>query len=238
LTREAVPQDQPHLVRSDAVQAGPGGGASPAPEHADFLPQISLPFEIPDQPVAIAEMADLFGVTHRTLHFYEEKGLLAPKRAGTMRVYGAGHIRRMAVINACREIGIPVAVVQELMEELAGATSQIEADEIFQTMLSRRKRELTADISNIHRQMQQIEDLLSGEEAPETLKPAPLSLTDMEKRCLALMSEGYSAPRLARALDLEFETLREMEDGIIQKFQATNRYQAVAKALLLGILPN
>jgi hypothetical protein len=29
-----------------------------------------------------------------------------------------------------------------------------------------------------------------------------------------------------------------MEDGIIRKFQATNRFQAVAKALLLGMVPN
>ncbi|MGK6316000.1 MerR family transcriptional regulator [Neorhizobium sp. DT-125] len=226
-------------MRSDTDRTGSEDGVSTASDHADFLPRIFLPFEMPGKPVAIAEMADLFGVTHRTLHFYEEKGLLAARRSGTMRVYGAKDIRRMAVINACREIGIPVAVIQDLMEELAAATSQAEADNIFQSALARRKRELTADISNIHRQMQQIETLLSGEEeTPETSRPAPPPLTDMEKRCLALMAEGYSAPRLARALDLEFETLRAMEDGIIQKLEATNRYQAVAKALLLGIVSN
>lgn len=239
MTKEAIPQDQEGLTRSDAGRAGPEDGISPASGRAGFLPQISLPFEFSGKPVAIAEMADLFGVTHRTLHFYEEKGLLTARRSGTMRVYGAEHVRRMAVINACREIGIPVAVIQDLMEELAAATSQPEADDIFQNALTRRKRELTADISNIHRQMQQIETLLSGEEeTPGTSRPAPPPLTDMEKRCLALMAEGYSAPRLARALDLEFETLRQMEDGIIEKLQATNRYQAVAKALLLGIVPN
>ena len=238
MTKEAIPQEE-RPIRSDTDGLGPEDGISAASGHAGFLPQISLPFETPGKPVAIAEMADLFGVTHRTLHFYEEKGLLAARRSGTMRVYGAADIRRMAVINACREIGIPVAVIQELMEELAAATSQAEADDIFQSALARRKRELTADISNIHRQMQQIETLLSGEEeAPGTSRPAPPSLTDMEKRCLALMAEGYSAPRIARALNLEFETLREMEDGIIGKLQATNRYQAVAKALLLGIVQN
>ncbi|WP_117192575.1 MerR family transcriptional regulator [Rhizobium terrae] len=219
------------------------GGDTPigSPGPFSFLPQITLPFEIPEQPVAIAEMADMFGVTHRTLHFYEEKGLITAKRSGTMRVYNSENIQQMAVINACREIGISVAAIQDLMEELAGASSQEEADELFHAMLARRKRELTSDISNIRRQMQQIENLLTGEETddgPETARPMQLVLTDREKQCLALMAEGYSAPRLARTLNLEFEDLRQMEDGIIRKFQATNRFQAVAKAVLLGIVPN
>jgi DNA-binding transcriptional MerR regulator len=229
-------------MQSDIMQARtdsvPLAGAA---RNFPYLPQVSLSFEMPTQPVAIAEMADLFGVTHRTLHFYEEKGLITARRSGSMRVYDRGQIHRMAVINACREIGIPVAVIQELMEELAGATSEAEADEMFHDMLARRKRELTADISNIRRQMQQIESLLVAEEEDQALvtpKPMSLVLSDIEKRCLGLMAEGYSAPRLARALNLEFEDLRRMEDDIIQKFQATNRFQAVAKAMLLGFVPN
>ncbi|MFB9947246.1 MerR family transcriptional regulator [Rhizobium puerariae] len=206
-----------------------------------FLPQVSLPFELPCEPVAIAEMADLFGVTHRTLHFYEEKGLITARRSGAMRVYDGEHIQCMAVINACREIGMSVAVIRELMEELTAATSQDEADEMFHAMLARRKRELTADISNIRRQMQQIENLLNGEEeseTPVTSISVSLSLTDRERQCLALMTEGYSAPRIARALNLEFDELLRTENGIIGKLQATNRFQAVAKAMLLGIVPN
>lgn len=229
-------------MRSDAMpimdESGPMAGSA---QYFNHLPQVSLPFEMPSQPLAIAEMADLFGVTHRTLHFYEEKHLIAASRSGSMRVYDSEQIQRMAVINACREIGIPVAIIQELMEELAGAASQEEADAIFHSVLSRRKRELTADISHIHRQMQQIESLLTADEnevALESSKPAVIILGDMEKQCLALMADGYSAPRIARSLNMPFEALRDMEDSIIRKFQATNRFQAVAKAVLLGMVPN
>lgn len=229
-------------MRSDAIQAMNGSGPmAGTARYFGHMPQVTLPFEMPDQPLAIADMADLFGVTHRTLHFYEEKGLIEARRSGPMRVYDSVQIRRMGVINACREIGVPIAIIQELMEELNGAASQSEADDIFHGMLSRRKRELTADISHIHRQMQQIESLLIAEEPeemPAITKPATIILTDVEKRCLSLMAEGYSAPRIARTLNLEFEALRDMEDGIIRKFQATNRFQAVAKAMLLGFVPN
>lgn len=228
-------------MRNDAISSMNGSAPITGPaRYFTFLPQVSLPFELPEQPMAIADMADLFGVTHRTLHFYEEKGLITASRSGSMRVYDREQMSRMAVVNACREIGIPIVVVQELMEELAGASSQSEADELFHSMLARRKRELTADISHIRRQMQQIEDLMVGEEevvagTDQQVKP---TLSDEERQCLTLMAEGYSAPRLARALNLEFEALRDMEDGIIRKFQATNRFQAVAKAMLLGIVLN
>ena len=78
---------------------------------AGFLPHLPLPGAIPDKHVAIADMADAFGVTHRTLHFYEEKGLLTADRMGPMRVYGLEDIRRMTVINACREIDMPIAEI-------------------------------------------------------------------------------------------------------------------------------
>ena len=101
-------------MQSDIMQARtdsvPLAGAA---HNFPYLPQVSLSFEMPAQPVAIAEMADLFGVTHRTLHFYEEKGLITARRSGSMRVYDRVQIHRMAVINACREIGIPVAVIQD-----------------------------------------------------------------------------------------------------------------------------
>jgi DNA-binding transcriptional MerR regulator len=206
-----------------------------------YLPAIPIPFDLPDEPLPIADVADLFGVTHRTLHFYEEKGLLRASRAGPMRVYFAEQIRRMAIINACREIGIGILVIQELMEELAAAGSQEEADEIFRIALARRKRELTADISHIHRQMQQIETLMTceGEEHPQNVRgPVSPILTEVERQCLSLMAEGYSPPRLARTLHIEFDDLRRIEADIMEKFQATNRFQAVAKAVLLGVVLN
>ncbi|WP_244563831.1 MerR family transcriptional regulator [Ensifer aridi] len=69
-------------------------------------------------------MAEAFGVTHRTLHFYEEKGLLHAARMGPMRVYGEAQMRRMAVINACREIDMPIAAIQELLVALDGAAAR------------------------------------------------------------------------------------------------------------------
>jgi DNA-binding transcriptional MerR regulator len=216
------------------------GIASEARSKYRFLPSAALPPDIPQGPVAIADMANAFGVTHRTLHFYEEKGLISANRIGLMRVYDQDDVMRMAVITVCRETGMPIAVIQELMDVLRSAASQEEAESIFREALSQRKRELTAEMSTLHRQLQQVSDLLDYDSSldlpPINDNRDPASLTDQERQCLELMAEGYSTQRIARALDLRHEETRALEADIIMKFHANNRFQAIAKAVLLGVV--
>ena len=204
-----------------------------------FLPVAPLPDDLPEGRLAIADMANAFGVTHRTLHFYEEKGLLTAARVGPMRVYGPEEIHQMAVVNTCRETGMPVAVIQELLARLSAAESQDEADIVFRNAMTARKRELVAQQSTIRRQMQQINELLDFNAAhePETNDNTPrANLTPAELRCLALMAEGYPTSRIARALEVEPGEVQVMEKSIIAKFDSNNRFQAVAKAVMLGIV--
>lgn len=206
-----------------------------------FLPAAPLPDDLPEGRLAIADMANAFGVTHRTLHFYEEKGLLTAARVGPMRVYGPEEIQQMALVNTCRETGMPVAAIQELLEALCDAGSQQEADRIFRDAMIARKRELAAQQSTIRRQMQQIGELLDFGAGPENeLNDTGQheSLSDVELRCLTLMAEGYPTTRIARALDVEPGLVQAMEKDIIRKFDGNNRFQAVAKAVLLGIIGN
>lgn len=204
-----------------------------------FLPDIELPASLPAHGIGIAEMANAFGVTHRTLHFYEEKNLIAAGRSGLMRVYDRKQAARMAIINACRETGMPVAVIQELMEALDRAPSQEEADNIFLHALETRRRELTAEQSTVLRQMHRINDLIEQAAGIPDNANDNFEASDLEPRelhCLALMSEGYAPARLSRALGLNLTEIAELENSIIRKFGANNRFQAVAKAVLLGII--
>ncbi|NVD39129.1 MerR family transcriptional regulator [Ensifer sp. HO-A22] len=214
-------------------------GVLAAPERVGYLPKLPLPHHDPSSPLAIADMADAFGVTHRTLHFYEEKGLLIAARMGPMRVYGADHIRRMAVINACREIDMPIAAIQELLSSLAGADDQTEADRLFKEALLSRRRELAAQQSNLRRQMQRIAELLesdaeNGEPSPDDA--AHVHLSPIESECLTFLAEGYPASRIARLMEMDLAAALTLEAGIIRKFNAHNRFQAIAKAVLSGMI--
>jgi DNA-binding transcriptional MerR regulator len=230
-------------MRNDSEPVVPVKKSRSVPYRQDgVLPKLAVPSPLPPEPVGIAEMANLFGVTHRTLHFYEEKGILSSRRAGLMRIYSHRDIKRMALINACREIGIPVATIQDFMDELDQANTQIEADATFRTALTDRKRELTSELSTIRRQIEHVNNLLAPDNeanftASGTPDEQPVQLTEIERKCLELMAEGYAPVRLARAIGVSGEELHRLELVIIQKFSANNRFQAVAKAVLLGIIP-
>lgn len=203
------------------------------------LPDVELPANLPNSTIGIADMANAFGVTHRTLHFYEEKNLIAAGRAGLMRVYDRAQVTRMAIINACRETGMPVAVIQELMEALDQAPSKDEANYIFLHALETRRRELTAEQSTILRQMHRLNNLIEDSAGIEDETNDNISqgdLTEQELLCLTLMSEGYAPARLVRALQVEPSRVAELEANIMRIFSANNRFQAVAKAVLLGII--
>lgn len=203
-----------------------------------FLPRLPIPCHGMVDRLAIAEMAEAFGVTHRTLHFYEEKGLLAAARMGPMRVYDEAHIRRMAVINACREIDMPIAAIQELMAGLDGAENQAEADQLFEAALGARRRELAAQQSILRRQMQRIAELLETEanECGAASAPAAVHLSPIETECLGFMAEGFSTSRIAALMAMDLTAALTLESGIIRKFGAHNRFQAIAKAVLAGMI--
>lgn len=213
----------------------PSGSSVPG---GAYLPVLALPANMPDGQLGIAEMADAFGVTHRTLHFYEEKRLLIAARIGQMRVYNQAHARRMAVINACREVEMPIAVLQELMDELDHAGSQDEAETRFRKALDSRKRELLAQQSNLRRQMQKVSELLdrdlNGQDGTPGLPQVHLS--PIETRCIGFMAEGYQANRIATLMDMDLTAVLTLEAGIIRKFDSANRFQAIAKAVLTGMV--
>ncbi len=209
------------------------------PGHARFLPDVRLPEGLPDGPVAIADMANAFNVTHRTLHFYEEKNLIKAGRIGLMRVYNDHDVHRMAIITLAREVGMPIATIQDLMKDMESAASQEEADAMFLEAMMVRKRELIASLSTVHRQMQQLTHLIdraTDEHGAGNDNGRDGALTEMEIQCLEFMAEGLSPVKLARVMAMELRDAQTLESSIIQKFNAHNRFQAVAKAVLLGII--
>ena len=54
---------------------------------------------------SISELAAEFGVTTRTIRFYEEKGLLAPTRQGSTRVYNAADRTSLRLILRGKRLG-------------------------------------------------------------------------------------------------------------------------------------
>jgi DNA-binding CsgD family transcriptional regulator len=147
----------------------------------------------------------------------------------------------MALINLCRETGMPIVQIQELLLELEQAASQDDCDRIFHRAMLDRKKELLADESLLRRQMQQINEILEqsfdgGGRDNDNRQPHTPFLSETEFDCLKLMAEGYTPVRIATALRRTMDDIMAIETGIIRKFGSSNRFQAVAKAVLLGLI--
>ncbi|WP_226633609.1 MerR family transcriptional regulator [Novosphingobium profundi] len=66
--------------------------------------------------LGIQEAASQLGVTMRTLRFYEDKGLIAPQRAGTMRIYSRREIGRMQLILRGKRLGFTIREIKEFLD--------------------------------------------------------------------------------------------------------------------------
>ncbi|KQM19435.1 MerR family transcriptional regulator [Novosphingobium sp. Leaf2] len=66
--------------------------------------------------LGIQEVAKLLGVTMRTLRFYEDKGLIAPQRVGTMRIYSKREIGRMQLILRGKRLGFSIKEISEFLD--------------------------------------------------------------------------------------------------------------------------
>ena len=65
---------------------------------------------------SIGELASMFGITPRAIRFYEDRGLLAPRRAGKNRIFGDRERVRLDFILRGKRLGISLADIGEWLD--------------------------------------------------------------------------------------------------------------------------
>jgi MerR family redox-sensitive transcriptional activator SoxR len=66
--------------------------------------------------LTIGELASRSGVSHSALRFYEVEGLISSRRSdGNQRRYSVATLRRVALIQAAKAAGIPLADLREAL---------------------------------------------------------------------------------------------------------------------------
>jgi DNA-binding transcriptional MerR regulator len=77
---------------------------------------------------SIAELAVAYGVTLRTIRFYEDKGLLTPERRGTARVYHPRDKVRLGLILRGKRLGFTldeIATIVDMYDAEPGEEGQL-----------------------------------------------------------------------------------------------------------------
>ena len=96
------------------------------------------------EPFTIRDLAEEFGVTTRAIRFYEDQGLLAPRRQGQRRLYCARDRVRLKLILRGRRIGFPLAEVAEIIALYDAAPGEAGQLQTLMARIGRRREELLA----------------------------------------------------------------------------------------------
>ena len=74
--------------------------------------------------MTVTQLAEQLGVTARAIRFYEDKGLIAPSRAGTTRVYTRREQARMKLILRGKRLGFSLRDIREFLDLYDADTTQ------------------------------------------------------------------------------------------------------------------
>jgi DNA-binding transcriptional MerR regulator len=118
----------------------------------EMTPGSSSTFGEATEEATIGEMAAEFGVSLRTLRFYEDRRLLRPRREGNTRLYGAAERLRLQMILKGKQLGFTLTEISDLI----GAQ---DADNDFEGKLQ--PTQIVTQIDHLERQRQEIDDAIA-----------------------------------------------------------------------------
>ena len=110
--------------------------------------------------MSIRQMCDAFGVTARTLRFYEQKELLSPQREGQRRHYTRRDRARLTLILRGKRFGFSLEDIRQLLDMYAGGQGQeqqlartYELAQARLTEMETQRADLDAAIADLRNQM-------------------------------------------------------------------------------------
>jgi len=118
---------------------------------------------------SVTELANDLGVTPRALRFYEDKGLIAPRRAGHTRVYTGRERGRLKLILRGKRLGFTLSEVREWLDlyeldsDRAGPMDHLQ-DRLRRRVdaLERQREDRDATLGELHEILDQVEERLAG----------------------------------------------------------------------------
>ncbi|HVP98790.1 MAG TPA: MerR family transcriptional regulator [Roseiarcus sp.] len=111
--------------------------------------------------MTISQMSRLFGVSLRTLRFYEDRGLIKPRREGNARYYRGPDRVRMEMILKGKKLGFTLAEINDLI----GAKGVNETPDLEEQL---KPQQIVNQIGHLERQRRDIEDAIQRLRATHT----------------------------------------------------------------------
>lgn len=133
----------------------------------------------PNATFTIGQLAREFGVTLRTLRFYEDRGLLNPRRDGATRIYGRRDRARLKLVLMGKRVGLSLAEISEMVDlydlrdgQLGQMRAAVERFNAQIEMLERQKQDIEQAIDDLRRTVSLVSGMLRERETRDDDKPA------------------------------------------------------------------
>lgn len=130
---------------------------------------------------AIGDLSREFGITLRTLRFYEDRQLLNPKRQGLNRLYSRRDRARLKLVLMGKKVGFSLTEIKDMLDlyDLKdGQATQLKValDKFTRqiTLLRQQKQDIEQAIDELGRTMEVVSGMLRDREA----RQAPATLID------------------------------------------------------------
>jgi DNA-binding transcriptional MerR regulator len=107
---------------------------------------------------SIGDLAGEFGVTPRTLRFYEDQGLLHPGRAGKARIFSARDRARLSLILRGKRLGFSLAEIKEMLDLYDLGDDQVEQLRLTQQKIRERIAQLEGQRADIESTLKELND--------------------------------------------------------------------------------
>jgi DNA-binding transcriptional MerR regulator len=140
-----------------------------------------------DRTYTISQLAREFEVTPRALRFYEDKGLLTPRREGMNRVYSHRDRARLQMILRGKRVGLSLLEIKEILDlykvdQRAQAQTMLKRCKARVVALEAQREDVEAAIEMLHDYIAKIEDFLAKPAAPAAIGAARAFEQEAKKR--------------------------------------------------------
>jgi DNA-binding transcriptional MerR regulator len=135
----------------------------------------------------ISQLAREFEVTPRALRFYEDKGLLTPRRDGMNRVYSHRDRAKLQLILRGKRVGLSLIEIKEILDlykvdQRAQAQTTLKKYQARIVALEAQREDVDAAIEILHESVQKLQEFLAKPAAPAAVANARAFEAEAKKR--------------------------------------------------------
>ncbi|HEX5999402.1 MAG TPA: MerR family DNA-binding transcriptional regulator [Hyphomicrobiaceae bacterium] len=112
-----------------------------------------------DRLYTIGELAAEFGITTRTIRFYESKGLIAPARRGVARCYDRRDRARLKLVLRGKNLGFSLEAIAEYLKLYDTDPAQVAQTQLLLDRVEEAIRDLHAKRADIDRTLKELKEI-------------------------------------------------------------------------------